>query len=119
MTLADTSVWIDHFRRANLGLLGLLLDGQVLMHPFVVGEISCGSLPNRGSVLYGLQKLPSAAMADHGEVLHLVQDHHLWGTGIGWIDAHLLASALLTSCRLWTLDQRLRDAARHLKVEYR
>ncbi|HYM09614.1 MAG TPA: PIN domain-containing protein [Bryobacterales bacterium] len=119
MILADTSLWIDHFRRANLGLLDLLLDGQVLIHPFVVGEISCGNLPNRGRVLYGLQELPSAAVAAHSEVRRLVEEHHLWGRGVGWIDAHLLASALITDCLLWTLDQRLHDAARHLKVEYR
>lgn len=119
MILADTSVWVDHIHIPNHRLQELLLERQILTHPFVVGEIACGNLRDRERSLGFFDALPVVAVAAHAEVLRLVKERRLWGTGITWIDAHLLASALITGCFLWTLDQRLRQAARHLKVEYR
>ena len=111
MVLADTSIWIDHFRRGHAGLAGQLSEGRVLVHPFIVGELACGNLKNRDITLSNLRALPGAKVASNDEVLRLVNDRRLWGSGLGWIDVHLLASALLTGCDFWTLDLRLKKAA--------
>ena len=116
MILVDTSVWIDHFRRGNDGLKELLRKGFVLCHPFVVGELASGNLHARVEILGLLGTLPQTRIAEHFEVLQFVNAHHLYGRGLGWIDMHLLASALLTNCGLWTLDQRLIEAAADLKI---
>jgi predicted nucleic acid-binding protein len=111
MVLVDTSVWIEHFRKGHPTLAALLNDASVLMHPFVLGELACGNLKNRAQILDSLSRLPNAVIAAHAEALQFVGEQKLWGRGIGWIDAHLLASALLTNCRLLTLDERLRKTA--------
>jgi predicted nucleic acid-binding protein len=116
MTLVDTSVWVDHLRARDARLNSLLQDGQVICHPFVVGELACGNLRNRHEILGLLTALPEAAIAEHREVLHLVDAARLFGRGLGWVDAHLLASALLTGCAFWTLDRPLRRAAAGLKI---
>lgn len=114
MTLVDTSVWIDHLRAPNRNLVRLLTDGQVLAHPFVTGELACGNLKNRVAILSSLAALPSAIVASNTEVLHLLDLHKLHGKGIGWVDAHLLASTLLSNCPLYTLDKRLAQVASDL-----
>ena len=86
-------------------------EALVLVHPFVVGELACGNLKSRSGILADLQQLPSAVLATDGEVMQLIEERRLWGLGIGWIDGHLLASALFSNCRLWTLDRRLNRAA--------
>jgi predicted nucleic acid-binding protein len=111
MFLADTSVWVDHLRRGDPHLAQALVADQVFMHPFVLGEIACGNLPKRASTLSELELLPSARPAEDGEVLKFLEQHRLFGKGIGWIDAHLLASAMLTHCFLWTHDSALARAA--------
>ena len=116
MVLVDTSVWFDHWRRGNPRLARLLTDHAVVVHPFVVGEIALGSIARRGEVLRSLSKLHAARVARHGEVMMLVDRTPLWGRGVGWVDAHLLASALLDRIRLWTLDQPLARAAADLGV---
>ncbi len=116
MILVDTSVWIDHFRRGNVRLKNLLNENQVLCHPFVIGELACGNLKNRGEILGLLTSLQAAQTAGYSEVLHLLDSHRFYGIGLGWIDAHLLASTLLTGCGLWTLDKPLRSAAGKLKI---
>ena len=118
MILPDTSVWVEHIRSSNPRLEEFLLDSQIFVHPFVIGEIACGNLRDRAQVLGFFGDLPCAVMAAHSEALRLVEEHRLWGRGITWIDVHLLASSLLTGCRLWTLDRPLREAARKLNVEY-
>jgi len=116
MLLADTSIWIGHFRGQEPGLAPLLRDGVVLMHPFVAGELACGNLRRRVRLLTELNSLPAALLARNDEVLSLIEVRKLWGQGIGWTDAHLIASALLSGCVLWTLDERLKKAARHAGV---
>ena len=116
MILADTSVWIQHFRHGEPALAGFLSDGLVLMHPFVCGELACGNLKNRSTVLSDLHALPSATSATTTEVLALIESRRLWGRGLGWVDAHLLASALLSHCAFWTLDKQLVEAAVDLRL---
>lgn len=115
MILADTSVWVDHLRRGDTRLVDLLESASVLMHPFVAGEIACGSLADRKTVLELLQDLPTTAVAEFDEVLSFVEHHRLWGKGIGYVDVHLLAAVALTNgATLWTRDKRLRAAAQGL-----
>ena len=111
MILVDTSVWIDHLRVGNERLRALLQNDQVLCHPFIIGELACGNLHNRNEVLHLLEALPSVPVADHSEVLHLINTHRLYGQGVGWIDTHLLVSALHTGCKLWTSDRLLHALA--------
>lgn len=114
MVLADTSVWIEHFRHGEPSLADRLSEGLVLMHPFVSGELACGNLKDRAVVLSDLHALPQAKVASNAEVLQFIEDRRLWGRGLGWIDSHLLASALLSNCRIWTLDTKLSKAAADL-----
>jgi len=114
MVLADTSVWIQHFRHGEPTLADRLSEGLVLMHPFVSGELACGSLKDRVAILSGLHALPRAKLASNAEVLELIEGRRLWGRGLGWIDVHLLASAVLSHCGFWTLDKRLGEAATEL-----
>jgi predicted nucleic acid-binding protein len=117
MILVDTSLWIDHLREADTRLTQLLTSGQVLAHPFVTGELALGNLRNRAAVLGALQDLPQASVATETEVLHLIASKGLFGLGIGYIDAHLLASVLLTpGAQLWTRDKRLLVASAQLGV---
>ena len=116
MILVDTSVWIAHLRAGNPQLTALLRREQVLMHPAVFGELACGGLRNRALVLALLRELPRSVEAEHEEVLALLEREKLSGTGIGWIDAHLLASARLSGANLWTLDHRLAAAAERLHL---
>jgi len=117
VTLVDTSVWVAHLRARNAALEQLLSEARVLAHPFVIGELACGNLRNRKEVLTALRSLPSAAVVENEEVLYFLEEWRLWGRGIGWIDAHLLASARLSRSKLWTLDQRLRAVSRELVAE--
>jgi hypothetical protein len=82
----------------------------------VIGELACGNLENRAEILSYLHALPAAKVALDTEVLRLIEDRHLWGRGVGWVDTHLLGSALLSNCRLWTLDRQLGEAAKELGV---
>lgn len=115
MILVDTSVWVDHLRSSDAQLVDLLERAQVVMHPFVVGEIACGSLANRSTVLELLRDLPAATVAESDEVLAFIEHQALHGKGIGYVDAHLLASVALTGrAQLWTRDKRLLVAAQAL-----
>src|SRR5579863_4845772 len=117
MLLADTSVWIQHFRRGEPTLAARLSEGLVLMHPFVSGELACGNLKTRAAVLSNLNALPAAKVASNAEVLQLIEERRLWGRGLGWVDMHLLASALLSHCRFRTLDKKLGEAAAELGLD--
>lgn len=111
--LVDSSIWIEHFRKGHPRLTELLKGEVVLMHPFILGELACGNLKKRGEVLGVLAELPKAVEATHKETLDLMERRKLWGCGIGWVDTHLIASALLSNCRLLTVDERLQRAAAH------
>jgi predicted nucleic acid-binding protein len=118
MLLADTSVWVEHFRRGEPTLADHLSEGLVLKHPFVSGELACGTLKMRAAVLSNLHALPTAKLASNTEVLQLVEERRLWGRGLGWVDMHLLASALLSHCGFWTLDKKLGAAATELGLSH-
>lgn len=115
MILVDSSIWIDHLRRADAELERLLASDQVLCHPFVLGELACGHLHQRAAFLAQLQALPQAAVSAHDEALAFVERHALAGRGIGWTDVHLLCATLLQApAALWTRDKRLAGAAARL-----
>ena len=119
MILADTSVWIDHLRAGDAELAALLNGSQVLMHPFVLGELACGNLRNRTEVLALLKDLPRAVLATDEEVLFFIERYALMGRGIGYVDAHLLAAVTLGGgTRIWTRDKRLRTVADALALAY-
>ena len=119
MVLVDTSVWVSHLGETHAGLVDLLNDGKVACHPFVVGEIACGNVKNRTSILSLLEALPMALQVEHEEVLAFIDNHDLMGKGLGYIDVHLLASAVLSGLPLWTLDKKLEKAAEELHCRYR
>ena len=114
MILVDTSVWVDHLRDGDAQLVELLESNTVVMHPFVVGEIACGSLADRALTLDLLQHLSTAAVAESHEVLEYIERHSLHGKGIGYVDVHLLASAAIGGTKLWTRDKWLHAVAREL-----
>ena len=117
MILVDTSVWIDHLRKNDAEMRRLLGRGQVLSHPLVIGELAMGSFKRRDLLLSELGDLPSAKIAEHDEVLHFVSKHTLFGSGIGYIDAHLLATVrLMPGTLLWTRDRRLLEVASKLSL---
>jgi predicted nucleic acid-binding protein len=116
MVLVDTSVWVAHLRHGTVGLEALLNENQVVCHPFIIGELACGNLKNRNEILINLQALPQAILAGHEEVMQFIEIYRLMGQGLGYIDMHLLASAILTHVPLWTLDKRLNEVAVKLKL---
>ena len=116
MTLVDTSVFVNHFRRPHSALIKLLEDSSAGMHPFILGELACGNLKDRASTLGDLARMPQAPLATEGEVLHLLESRRLWGEGLGWVDVHLLASALLGGWDLLTADRTMQRAARRLGI---
>lgn len=117
MLLVDTSIWIDHFRQGDADLQHALADGAVISHPFVIGELALGNLRQRNLILESLSALPQAAVAEPSEVLALVAAARLHGRGIGYVDAHLVASVRLTAGSvLWTRDRRLAAIAEELGI---
>ncbi len=114
MILADTSVWIDYFRAGLPELAERLRRSNVVIHPFVVGELACGNFSNREATLELLQQLRSVPVAEHDEVMNFIRARELYGRGIGYVDAHLLAAAAIEGCRLWTRDKRLHALATSL-----
>jgi predicted nucleic acid-binding protein len=117
MILVDTSIWIDHLRAADERLARWLGEGQVLAHPFVIGEMALGNLRNREVVLQALQDLPQTCVATELEVLRFINEKKLFGVGIGYLDTHLLAAVFLTpGAKLWTRDKRLLAAGTRLGI---
>jgi predicted nucleic acid-binding protein len=115
--LADTSVWVDHLRRRDAALAKLLEAGEVLGHPFVVGELALGHLEPRSLILRDLLDLPQSTVATDHEVLHVINERPLFGHGIGYVDAHLIAATRLTEgAALWTRDRHLHRLAERLKI---
>jgi predicted nucleic acid-binding protein len=118
VVLVDTSIWVSHLNAGDAHLKSLLERGEVSCHPFIVGELACGNIRNRAEVLSLLRALPMARMAEHHEVLDFIDRHSLMGIGLGYIDVHLLASALLSDMPLWTADRQLRTASAGLNIDY-
>jgi predicted nucleic acid-binding protein len=116
MLLADTSVWVEHLRRGEPRLAAFLETGEVLCHPFVVGELACGNLRRRDEILGLLAALPRLGKVGDDELLSFIARHRLQGQGLGLVDIHLLASSALARTPLWTLDARLAKAALQLGV---
>lgn len=115
MILVDTSVWIQHLRHGDDVLAGLLDTERVLVHPFVIGELALGNLQSRDVILSTMQKLPQATIVHHEALLYFINEETLSGLGIGYVEAHLLASVRVTpGASLWTRDKRLHEAAGNL-----
>jgi predicted nucleic acid-binding protein len=117
MVLVDTSVWIDHLRRYDERMGAHLRRAEVIVHPFVVGEMALGGeLRRRAEILLLLSRMPQAPVASHSELLAFIERRGLGGRGIGYVDAHLLASAFLAGTSLWTHDKRLHGVASSLGI---
>ncbi len=117
MIVADTSVWIDHFRSGSSDLQSALNRGEIMIHPWIVAELALGSLRDRARTLAILDLLPQVRIATATEVRHLIEARRLYNLGIGLTDAHLIASALLNPpTLLWTRDKQLRNVADALQL---
>jgi predicted nucleic acid-binding protein len=119
VVLVDTSVWVSHLRDGHEGLRALLDEGLVMCHPFVIGELACGNLTNRAEIISLLRALPPASVAAPEEVLAFVEARDLAGKGLGYVDVHLLAAAVVTGVPLWTEDKRLNKAALEIHCSHR
>ena len=119
MILVDTSVWVSHFRDSNKHLEDLLLEGQVACHPFIIGELACGHIENRKEILTLLKTLSASKEAMHDEVLEFIDKAGLARKGIGYIDVHLLVSALISDNHLWANDRKLGNAALKLGIKHK
>ena len=119
MVLVDTSVWVDHLRSSEPEIAFLVDRRQIVIHPMVIGELACGNLSNRNEVLRYLARLPRMPVATDEEVLFFIEHHRLMGSGIGYVDAHLLvASVLHSTTRLWTRDRRLMSITDELDIRF-
>ncbi|MFO7671707.1 MAG: PIN domain-containing protein [Bacteroidales bacterium] len=118
MILVDTSIWIDHLHNSNKDLKELLLSNQVCIHPCILGELSCGNISNRTEVLSLLRALSIIDSVLDEEVLVLIEDRKLYGKGLGFIDVHLLASALVHHVLIWTRDTSLNRVAKEFGISW-
>jgi predicted nucleic acid-binding protein len=119
MVIVDTSIWVTHLRRGSRQLEKLLMDAEVMCHPFIIAELACGNLKNRNEIISLLQSLPMAPTIEFDEFLFFIDRYHLMGKGVGFVDVHLLASAQLTGIQLWTADKRLRSATDQLQLTFK
>jgi predicted nucleic acid-binding protein len=116
MILVDTSVWIDHLNKSDADLVNLLNSNTVCTHPFVIGELSCGNISNRSEILALIKALTRIELAFEDEVFALLENKKLYGIGLGFIDIHLLASALIHNVKIWTRDKTLKKTALNLDI---
>jgi len=119
MILVDTSIWVTHLRQGSRQLEKLLMDAEVMCHPFIIGELACGNLQNRNEIISLLQSLPMALTIEFDEFIFFIDRNQLMAKGVGFVDVHLLASAQLTGVPLWTADKRLKSAADQLELTYK
>jgi predicted nucleic acid-binding protein len=119
MVIVDTSIWVTHLRQGSRQLGKLLMDAEVMCHPFIIGELACGNLDNRNEIISLLQSLPMAPTIEFDEFLFFIDRNHLMGKGVGFVDIHLLASAQLTGIPLWTADKRLKSTADQLELTFK
>ncbi|OQY00957.1 MAG: VapC toxin family PIN domain ribonuclease [Desulfobacteraceae bacterium 4572_130] len=118
MVLADTCVWVKHFRKGQKHLIQLLEQGFVVCHPFIIGELACGGLKNRSEIIQLLEALPKVDVLEHAEIMEFIETRKLMSIGIGYVDIHLLGSSLLSSTPLWTFDKSLAKAANLQNIDY-
>ena len=116
--LVDTSVWIKHLREGEKSLAQLLEEGLVACHPYIIGEIACGGIKNRHEIISLLNYLPTTDILDHSDIMEFIEYRKIMNKGIGYIDVHLLASALVSDTPLWTFDKALKKVANQLFIEY-
>lgn len=119
MVIVDTSIWVTHLRQGSRQLEKMLVEAEVMCHPFIVGELACGNLKNRTEIISLLQSLPMAPTIESDEFLFFIERNHLMGKGVGFVDVHLLASAQLAGVPLWTADKRLKSAADQLELSFK
>jgi len=119
MVLVDTSIWVAHLRQSSRQLEKLLMDAEVMCHPFIIGELACGNLKNRNEIIPLLQALPVAPTIEFDEFLFFIDRNQLMGKGVGFVDVHLLASAQLAGVPLWTADKRLKSATDQLALTFK
>ncbi len=119
MILVDTSIWVSHLRQSSRQLEKLLMNAEVMCHPFIIGELACGNLKNRNEIISLLQSLPMAPTIEFDEFLFFIDRNHLMGKGVGLIDVHLLASAQLAGVLLWTADKKLKSSADQLELTFK
>lgn len=118
MVIVDTSVWISHLRHGNSTLQRLLQDGRVASHPFIIGELACGNISNRTEIISLMQALPMLDVVEHEELLLFIEYNQMMGKGLGFVDIHLLAGAMLASIPLWTQDKKLKQACSRLNIDF-
>lgn len=118
MVLVDTSVWISHLRYINSRLQKLLEGGMILSHPFIINELACGNISNRTEIISLMQSLPMLDVVEHEEFLLFIDRNQLMGKGLGFVDVHLLAAAMLAGVPLWTQDKKLKQACSQLNVDF-
>jgi len=114
--LVDTSVWIKHLRESEKNLVRLLEQGLVACHPFIIGELACGGIKNRHEIISLLNDLPSTDILDHYDIMEFIEYRKIMNKGIGYVDVHLLGSALVTETPLWTFDKALKKIANQLSI---
>ncbi len=119
MVLVDTSVWVSYLRDGDSHLETLLNDGDVVCHPFIIGELACGNIKNRTEILSLLGSLPVVQIADHEEILTFIESKRLMRKGLGYIDIHLLASSILSDVSFWTCDKKLKEMAIELGINFK
>jgi len=119
MVLVDTSVWIDHFNFGDSNLEFLLNENKVATHQFVIGELACGNFKNRKLIFTLLNALPLMQEITKEEFYLFLDQHRLYGTGMGFVDVNLLASALISNCTIYTRDKSLLSSANKLKIAYK
>ena len=119
MVLVDTSIWVAHLRQGRRQLEKMLMDAEVMCHPFIIGELACGNLKNRNEIISLLQSLPMAPTIEFEEILFFINQNYMMGKGVGFVDVHLLASAQLAGVLLWTADKRLKASADQLQLTFK
>jgi predicted nucleic acid-binding protein len=118
MVLANTSVWVSHLRHGNSKLQELLEARKVVSHPFIVGELACGNISNRVEIISLMQSLPMLDVVENEELLLFIEHKKMMGTGLGFVDVHLMAAAVLAAIPLWTQDKKLKQACSQLNIDY-
>ena len=118
MVLVDTSIWVSHLRHGNSRLQKLLEEGGVASHPFIIGELACGNISNRTEILSLMQSLPMLDAIEPEELLLFIEHHKVMGAGLGFVDVHLMAAALLAGIPLWTQDKKFKQACSRLSIDF-